>query len=117
MRAYECVYILDPTLEEIAVKEKNDRVRDIITSRTGAVHKVDIWGKRRLAYPIKKRSEGIYTVLKFSGSNEILAELNRVFRFDDAVLRHLIVLDDNPVPPARPDVSAETDESTGAGGQ
>lgn len=109
MRAYECVYILDPTLEEIAVKEQKDRICEIVTSREGAVHKVDAWGKRRLAYPIKKRVEGIYTVLKFSGNNAILTELNRVLRFDDAVLQHLIVIDDNPVPPAQHEASAGTD--------
>lgn len=91
MRAYECVYILDPTLEELAVKEKTDRFKEIVTSRKGTIHKVDLWGKRKLAYPIEKRFEGIYTLLEFSGGNEILNELNRVFRFDDAVLRYLIV--------------------------
>ena len=109
MRAYECVFILDPTLEEITVKEKTDRYCEIITSRKGAVHKIDAWGKRRLAYPINKRSEGVYTVLKFLGDNTILAELNRVFRFDDAVLRHLIVVDDHPQPPATSGAPAVTD--------
>ncbi len=97
MRAYECVYIIDPALEEQAIKEKETKLRDIVTSRKGAVHKVDNWGKRRLAYPINKRQEGTYTVVKFSGDNEILAELNRVFRFDDGILRHMIVVDSDPV--------------------
>ncbi|MBN1163996.1 MAG: 30S ribosomal protein S6 [Candidatus Krumholzibacteriota bacterium] len=95
MRAYECVYILDPSLEELAVKEKTDRFNEIVTSRQGIVHQVDLWGKRKLAYPIEKRFEGIYTLMRFSANNEILSELNRIFRFDDAVLRHLIVLDEN----------------------
>jgi small subunit ribosomal protein S6 len=97
MRAYECVYIIDPTLEEQAVKEKENRLREIVTSRSGAVHQVDNWGKRRLAYPIMKFHEGTYTVVKFSGNSEILAELNRVFRFDDGILRHMVVVDENPV--------------------
>lgn len=96
MRFYECVYILAPTLDESAVKEKADRTAEIITSRKGVVHAVDQWGKRRLAYPIKKSHEGIYTAVKFSGTNEILVELGRVFRYDDEVLRHLIVVDENP---------------------
>ena len=97
MRAYECVYIIDPALEEQAIKEKETKLREIVTSRKGAVHKVDNWGKRRLAYPINKCQEGTYTVVKFSGDNEILAELNRVFRFDDGILRHMIVVDSDPV--------------------
>jgi small subunit ribosomal protein S6 len=98
MRAYECVYIIDPTLEEQAIKEKEAKLREIVTSRKGAVHKVDNWGKRRLAYPINKFYEGTYTVVKFTGSNDILAELNRVFRFDDGILRHMIVVDSDPIP-------------------
>jgi len=97
MRTYECVYILDPSLEELAVKDKTEKFKEIVTSRGGAVHKVDLWGKRKLAYPIAKRFEGSYILMSFEGDNEILAELNRVYRFDDMVLRHLIVIDDNPM--------------------
>ena len=108
MRFYECVYILAPTLDESAVKEKADRTGEIITSRKGVVHTVDQWGKRRLAYPINKSYEGIYSVIKFSGTNEILVELNRIFRYDDAVLRHLIVVDEN----APSEASHETPQAT-----
>ena len=97
MRAYECVYIIDPTLEEQAIKEKEAKLREIVTSRKGAVLKVDNWGKRRLAYPINKSYEGTYTVVKFTGNNDILAELNRLFRFDDGILRHMIVVDSDPI--------------------
>lgn len=104
MRAYECVYILNPALEEPAIKEKENRLREIVTSRKGVVHKVEIWGKRRLAYPIDKIQEGTYAVAKFTGGNDVLAELNRVFRFDDGILRHMIVVDENPAQ----DVQEET---------
>ncbi len=107
MRTYECVYILDPSLEETAVTEKTSRFNEIITSRNGTVEKIDIWGKRRLAYPIAKKFEGIYILMKFHGNSEILTELDRIYRFDDAVLRHLITVDDNP-PPV--DVEAAADE-------
>ncbi len=96
MRSYECVYILDPSLEELAVKEKTSKFSEIVTGRKGAVRRVDLWGKRKLAYPIAKRFEGNYILMRFTGDNDILNELNRVFRFDDAVLRHLIVIDENP---------------------
>jgi small subunit ribosomal protein S6 len=109
MRAYECVYILDPALEETAVKEKADRFSEIVTSRKGAVSSIDHWGKRKLAYPINKSYEGIYAVMKFTGDTEILNELNRVFRFDDLVLRHLIVVADHPEP------APEKNEATDAG--
>ncbi|MCU0640347.1 MAG: 30S ribosomal protein S6 [Candidatus Krumholzibacteria bacterium] len=98
MRAYECVYILDPSLDETGVREKTEKFNEIIKSRKGTVHRVDHWGKRKLAYPINKKFEGIYNLVKFSGDNEILNELNRIFRFDEFVLRHLIVIDEKPVP-------------------
>ena len=97
MRAYECVYILDPSLEELAVKEKTEKFNEIVTSRGGTVRKVDLWGKRKLAYPIEKRFEGSYILMYFDGDNDILNELNRVYRFDDMVLRHQIVIDKNPM--------------------
>jgi len=110
MRSYECVYILDPSLEELAVKEKTAKFGEIVTGRKGAVQRVDLWGKRKLAYPIAKRFEGNYVLMKFTGDNDILGELNRVFRFDDAVLRHLIVIDDNPPAEAAEEQAAETTE-------
>lgn len=103
MRVYECTYILNPTLEENAVAEKAERFSEIVTSRKGTVHDIDRWGKRRLAYPINKLQEGIYTMMRFSGDNDILKELNRVFRFDDNVIRHLIVVDENPPPVKKTD--------------
>jgi small subunit ribosomal protein S6 len=110
MRAYECVYILDPSLEELAVKEETDKFNEIVTSRGGTIRKVDLWGKRKLAYPIAKRFEGSYVLMCFDGDNAILAELNRVFRFDDLVLKHLIVIDKNPVTEQPPQTAGETTE-------
>lgn len=110
MRAYECIYILDPSLEELAVKEKTGKFNEIVTSRGGIVGRVDLWGKRRLAYPIEKRFEGSYILMRFTGDNAILAELNRVFRFDDQVLRHLIVVDENPPAPAPAGAADQTTE-------
>jgi small subunit ribosomal protein S6 len=99
MRAYECIYIIDPALDEQAVKEKAAKYSEIITSRKGQITSVDQWGKRRLAYPINKIHEGHYTFIRFSGDNEILKELGRVFRFDDAILRHLIVVEERSKQP------------------
>ncbi|MBN1885178.1 MAG: 30S ribosomal protein S6 [Candidatus Krumholzibacteriota bacterium] len=110
MRTYECVYILDASLDDSTIKEKSKRFGEIIASRGGEVTGVDPWGKRKLAYPIKKRHEGTYTLLRFTGDNDILAELNRVFRFDDAVLRHMIIVDDHPRPAAAEAPATETAE-------
>jgi small subunit ribosomal protein S6 len=111
MRTYECVYILDPSLEELAVKEKSGKFSEIVTSRGGTVRKVDMWGKRKLAYPIAKRFEGSYVLMSFDGDNDILNELNRVYRFDDMVLRHLIVVDENPVTGQPAEAAGDTEET------
>jgi small subunit ribosomal protein S6 len=98
MRAYECIYILNPSLDEQAVKEKAVKYSEIITARQGLVTSVDQWGKRKLAYPIDKIYEGCYTFIRFTGSGEVLKELDRVFRFDETVLRHSIVVEERPKP-------------------
>lgn len=110
MRAYECIYILDPSLEEPAIKEKNEKFSEIVSSRGGTVGAIDPWGKRKLAYPIEKRHEGSYILMRFTGDKAILAELNRIFRFDDAVLRHLIVCDENPATGAPAEAAGKTME-------
>jgi small subunit ribosomal protein S6 len=99
MRAYECIYIVNPTLDEQAVKDKAVKIAEIVTSRQGQVTSVDQWGKRRLAYPINKIFEGYFTFIRFAGSNEILKELDRVFRFDEMVLRHSILVEEHPKKP------------------
>lgn len=98
MRPYECIYILNPSLDEQAIKEKAVKYGEIITARQGHVTSVDQWGKRKLAYPINKIYEGFYTFIRFTGTSEILKELDRLFRFDEAVLRHSIVVEERPKP-------------------
>ena len=104
MRTYECIYIIAPTQEEQAVKEKSTKVSEIISSRKGVVQALEIWGKRKLAYPIEKFREGYYTFVRFEGSGDILVELGKVFRFDEAVLRHMIVVEEKHevIPPRSP---------------
>ncbi len=108
MQSYECIYILDPTLDEQTVKDKAAKFGEVITSRKGVIASVDQWGKRKLAYPIKKRFEGFYTFVRFSGEPDILQELNRVFRFDEHVIRHLIVVEERPKPAEPPKAPAES---------
>jgi len=107
MRAYECIFILNPSLDEQAVKEKAVKYGEIVTTRQGQVTSVDQWGKRRLAFPINKVFEGYYTFMRFTGDGEILKELGRVFRFDDMVVRHLICVEERPKPAAAAKYPAE----------
>lgn len=95
-RDYEIVYIFDSTLEEAKVNEKLDRFHELLTGGNGKaeITAVDHWGRRELAYPIEKRTNGYYVVAQFTGEGEPLPELERLLKLDEEVLRYLIVLNE-----------------------
>ena len=94
MKDYECAVIVAPGLSPEALKDSTKRYAEVITSKGGTLTKIDEWGKRSLAYEIKKHREGYYYFYKFQGDNSVLRELNRQLRLDENVLRHMIVKDD-----------------------
>jgi len=87
MRQYEMMIILDPALEERTVQPSLDQFLKVVTSAGGTVDKVDVWGRRRLAYEIDKRSEGIYAVIDMNAMPDSVAELDRQLGLNEAVLR------------------------------
>jgi small subunit ribosomal protein S6 len=91
MRKYETIFILHPSLDEEAVKANIEKFKGVIENGGGTVDNVDFWGKRKLAYEIKKINEGFYTLFNFSASPELPKELDRIFRITDSVVRHIIV--------------------------
>jgi small subunit ribosomal protein S6 len=103
---YETTFILDPGLDEAQVNEEVDKVSQWIKGMGGEVLEVQRWGKRRLAYEINRRRDGIYTLLLYQGPGTIVKELDRKFHLDESVLRSLTVLH---VPPelTQPQVDAE----------
>jgi len=94
MRQYEMMVILDPEVEERTVGPSLDKYLSVITTQGGSVDKVDIWGRRRMAYEIKKRSEGIYAVVDFTASSDTAKELDRQLGLNEAVLRTKILRTD-----------------------
>ena len=86
MRHYEIMVILDPNLEERTVQPSLDPFLKVVTGG-GKVEKVDIWGKRRLAYQIEKKSEGIYAVLDLTAEPAVVQELDRQLNLNEAILR------------------------------
>lgn len=94
MRTYEIVFIVHPDLDETAFKEVVDRVLGWITDVGGSVTKVDIWGKRKLAYEIKKQREGQYVLMQAQMNPSFTVELERNFRFLEPVMRFLVTLMD-----------------------
>lgn len=90
MTNYEVLFVLDPVLDEEKKESLITMVQDIIKDG-GEVGKVDVWGMRKLAYPINKKEEGYYAVIDFSANHEVPKELDRRLKIQDAVMRHLII--------------------------
>lgn len=92
MRDYEMMFILKPDLEEEQSAEAKERLQKIIADFGGEFSKeMDGWGKKRLAYPIEKYTEGVYSVWYFKGQPETIQELDRVIKISDKFLRHIII--------------------------
>ena len=94
MRQYEMMVILDPEIEERTVAPSLDKYLSVVTTAGGSVDKVDIWGRRRLSFEIKKKSEGIYAVVDFTATPDTAKELDRQLRLNEAVLRTKILRPD-----------------------
>jgi small subunit ribosomal protein S6 len=86
--------ILDGSLEERTVTPSLDTYLNVIRTSGGSVEKVDVWGRRRLAYEIRKRSEGIYAVIDLHATPEAVAELDRQLRLNENVLRTKVIRPD-----------------------
>jgi small subunit ribosomal protein S6 len=84
---YELMVILDPEIDERTVAPSLDKFLNVIRNSGGSVDNVDIWGRRRLAYEIKKKSEGIYAVVNLTSTSEAAKELDRQLGLSEAVLR------------------------------
>ena len=91
MRAYELMGILNPEVEDRAVEPSLSKFLEIVTNAGGTIDNLDIWGRRRLAYEIQKKSEGIYAVVNFTASPETAAELDRVLNLNESVMRTKII--------------------------
>ena len=91
MKAYELMLMNDPSLDEDARASLMEKVQGIITADGGTVESFDDWGKRKLAFEVDDLTEGAYSVIQFHATAEIVAELDRVLRITDPVLRFMIV--------------------------
>ncbi|CAN5630396.1 30S ribosomal protein S6 [soil metagenome] len=94
MRRYELMVILDPDLEERTVAPSLDQFLTVVRSGGGSVEKVDVWGRRRLAYEIDKKPEGIYAVVDLTADPDVVKELDRQLNLNEAVLRTKVVRPD-----------------------
>ena len=95
MRTYELMVILDPSLEERTVGPSLDKYLNVIRKDGGSVEAVDIWGRRRMAYEIKKNQEGIYAVVTLNAEPDSVKELDRQLTLNESILRTKVIRPDN----------------------
>ncbi len=94
MRKYELGIVFNSSLEEDKIDREIEKQTSLLEKENCAVEKIDKWGVRRLAYPIKKQENGFYVFIYFTGNSRVIHELDRINRINDIVLRHLIVKSD-----------------------
>ena len=90
MRNYDVMFVIDPALEDAKKDATVESVQSIIAA-DGEVGKVDVWGMRKLAYPIDKKEEGYYAVVEFQGNPTLPKELDSRLKISDNVIRHIII--------------------------
>ncbi|WP_310526850.1 30S ribosomal protein S6 [Nocardioides sp.] len=93
-RAYEVMVILDPSLEERTIEPSLDKYLNVIRKDGGTVDKVDVWGRRRLAYEVKKNAEGIYAVISLTAEPATVKEFDRQLTLNESILRTKVLRPD-----------------------
>ena len=94
MRQYELMVILDPELDDRTVAPSLDKLLTVVKKDGGSVDNVDIWGRRRLAYEIRKKSEGIYAVINITAEPADVKELDRQFTLNEQIMRTKVIRPD-----------------------
>ena len=95
MRHYEIVFLVHPDQSE-QVPAMVERYKSLVENGNGKIHRLEDWGRRQLAYPIQNLVKAHYVLLNIEADQSVLAELTESFRFNDAVLRHLVIKRDGP---------------------
>jgi small subunit ribosomal protein S6 len=110
MRHYEVVFIVHPDQSE-QVPGMVERYRQMVAGRNGKIHRLEDWGRRQLAFPLQKIHKAHYVLMNVECDGETLDELDHAFKFNDAVLRHLIVKTSGPVTTPSPMMKEEKSRS------
>ena len=96
-RAYETIYVLKPDVDAESAEKVGQRVQEVVARENGKLTKVELWGRRRLAYDIAKHKRGVYVYLKYLGDGKVVSEVERNLRLSDGVLKYQTVLVGNDV--------------------
>ena len=90
MNNYETIFVIDASLQEEEINAISEKFTSLIAAN-GTTESVDVWGKRRLAYPIDYKTEGYYVLVNFASEAECITELERVYNITDGVLRTIVI--------------------------
>jgi len=91
LRTYEALYIVMPDVEDDGIQTVDKAVQSLITESGGSIVRSEIWGKRKLAYTVKKQTEGTYILVRFDAEPDFIAKLEQWYRLSEAVLRYQVV--------------------------
>jgi small subunit ribosomal protein S6 len=91
MQNYELVIIIHPDLDDEAINQTLDKIKDWIVKSGGSIDNIDSWGKRHLAYEIQKQNEGIYYLLNISAPGDSIVDLERNLKILEPIMRHMVV--------------------------
>ncbi|MBK8016942.1 MAG: 30S ribosomal protein S6 [Betaproteobacteria bacterium] len=116
MRHYEVVFIVHPDQSE-QVPAMIERYRSMVTTKGGAIHRLEDWGRRALAYPIQKVHKAHYVLMNLECDQAVLDELEHAFKFNDAVLRHLTIKRSEAETAASPMMKEEKAKSLTSSGE
>jgi small subunit ribosomal protein S6 len=94
VRAYEVMVILDPSIDERTVESSLDKYLNVVRKDGGTIESVDVWGRRRLAYEVKKNAEGIYAVVTLNAEPATVKELDRQLTLNESILRTKVIRPD-----------------------
>lgn len=91
LRTYEALYIINPTLDDDAIQTVAKEVEDLVTNQGGAIVRSEIWGRRKLAYMVKKHTDGFYVLLRFTATADFVKKLETYYKLSESILRYHIV--------------------------
>lgn len=97
MRKYETIFISNSDLQEKRQKELFEKAQAVVTQKDGVIIDFDVWGNKKLAYEIKKKSHGTYVCMSYGGNGTVVDELERIFRLDDNILKFMTILKEENV--------------------
>lgn len=91
MRSYETIFVLDSQLEDEPIDREITTYEEMITSQQGEIVSTERWGRRKLSYEMKTRQQGVFTLIRYNADQAVPLELDRVFKLNESVLRHMTI--------------------------